>query len=354
MKIAKRLLQVFYHDTSGLFSNYFLDDVRSGEYSSKEIAWAFRKGFAPSTARLLKIKDSNVGNYLSERNYFAGHPYNRWSVLRINDKLTYKYTLSKFDEFLPKYYFLITRTGDILPLPDCPDTVSDTTALESFLTRQGPLVVKRLGGCGGDGFYLVKKTEEGILVNGCQVEFDEWMRELLSSDYEFVITETVIPHSKYGVVWPQGLHCIRLQTVTIDAKPELLFGFIRFGCSQSECYTGHTFGGSVFGDVNLQDGAVRNLYRVEDGQIVEYPYHPDTRISAGGVVPHWELIKSKLLEMHRYLADLEYLGWDIAVTQDGFKVLEINTLTGIQAVQFFHPVMLDQRMKDFFEKHLGK
>lgn len=348
MKLTKRLLQVINHDTSGLFSDYFLDDLRSGEYSLKEIAWAFRKGFAPSTVRCLRICESNVGDYLSEKSYFAGHPYNRWSVLRVNDKLTYKYALAKYDEYLPEYYFLLTKSGEMRKLPDCPEVTPDLGGFISLLSMRGSLAVKRLGGCGGEGFYLVEKSQGGVHVNGRHVDLSKWFSDLSRTSSEYVITAAVIQHSKYHSVWPSAVHCIRLQTATLDGEAQLLFGFIRFGCAQSMHFTGHAFGGSVFGDIDIEKGTIGALCRVEDGKIAEYSVHPDTGVSASGLIPNWNLISDKLLEMHRYLADLDYLGWDVAVTEDGFKVLEVNSLTGLRAVQYFRPALLDQRMKSFF------
>ena len=352
MKLAKRLLQAVNHDTSGLFSDCFLDDVRSGEYSLKEIAWAFRKGFAPSTVRYLKINESNIHNYLSEKSYFAGHPYNRWSVIRINDKLTYKYALAKFDEYLPEYYLLITRDGKIRKLPDYPEATLDFAGFDSLLSARGSLAVKRIRGCAGEGFYLAEKSQGEILVNGRHVDPGEWFSDLLHTPFEYVVTATVTQHDKYRSVWPHAVHCIRLQTVTLDGEAQVLFAFIRFGCAQSPCFTGHFFGESVFGDIDIDKGTVvGNLCRVEDGRVVEYPVHPDTGVPASGPIPNWALIKDKLLEMHRYLADLDYLGWDVAVTEDGFEILEVNSLTGLRCTQLFRPTMLDQRMKSFFMEH---
>ena len=43
-----------------------------------------------------------------------------------------------------------------------------------------------------------------------------------------------------------------------------------------------------------------------------------------GVVPNWELMKKGVIDICRFMPELEYLGFDIAITDDGFKIIEIN------------------------------
>lgn len=107
--------------------------------------------------------------------------------------------------------------------------------------------------------------------------------------------------------------------------------------------------GSLFAEVK-EGGAIHSAYRYEENGVEKYYKHPDTGEEVCGPVPHWSEICDKLLEMHRYLADLDYLGWDVVVTDDGFKILEVNSLTAITPVQFFHPIMRDSVLNQFFNQ----
>lgn len=41
-------------------------------------------------------------------------------------------------------------------------------------------------------------------------------------------------------------------------------------------------------------------------------------------MPHWQSLTDTICRISRALAPLEYLGYDVVVTADGFKILEVN------------------------------
>jgi len=47
-----------------------------------------------------------------------------------------------------------------------------------------------------------------------------------------------------------------------------------------------------------------------------------------------------------------YMGWDVVITEAGFKVLEINSLPGISLVQFFKPLLDEERIRKFYTMHI--
>ena len=59
--------------------------------------------------------------------------------------------------------------------------------------------------------------------------------------------------------------------------------------------------------------------------ITSCKYHPNTGIKIEGVIPHWQDICNKVIEISSYIFPIEYMGFDIVVTDQSFKILEINT-----------------------------
>ena len=53
-------------------------------------------------------------------------------------------------------------------------------------------------------------------------------------------------------------------------------------------------------------------------------HHPDTGTLLEGYLPNWETVKKGVYDISMMIPQLEYLGFDIAITEDGFKILEIN------------------------------
>ncbi len=219
----------------------------------------------------------------------------------------------------------------------------------SIVEKLGRVVVKRLGGSGGEGFSRVELGERtgSLVVNGIEIAADDYYSTLISSGSEFVMTEEVRQCHKYQQAWPDVCHCIRIQTASTPSGSRILFNFVRFGGAGQDWCTGHTLGGSVFGEVDSR-GSIEAVYRFEDGAVRRYSEHPDTGVRITGKVPNWNLICEKCLEMHEYLSDLDYLGWDIAATDEGFTILEVNSLSAISPVQFFHPIRRDEELNRFF------
>ena len=96
------------------------------------------------------------------------------------------------------------------------------------------------------------------------------------------------------------------------------------------------------------DGSIDRAYRFNGESVDGFRAHPDTGVDMTGPVPGWGAVCGEILDMHRYLSDLDYLGWDVVVTDDGFRVLEVNSLSAIAPVQFFRPVMRDERLREWF------
>ena len=52
--------------------------------------------------------------------------------------------------------------------------------------------------------------------------------------------------------------------------------------------------------------------------------HPDTGVKIEGIVPNWDYMCKGVVNICKFMPELEYLGFDIAITDDGFKIIEIN------------------------------
>lgn len=55
-----------------------------------------------------------------------------------------------------------------------------------------------------------------------------------------------------------------------------------------------------------------------------------------------------VLDMSDRLNPLEYLGYDVCISDHGPKVIEINSHSGSKYVQFFHPFYKDEYLNEYF------
>ena len=82
--------------------------------------------------------------------------------------------------------------------------------------------------------------------------------------------------------------------------------------------------------------------------------HPDSGVSFTFDIPRWDEIIAFCMDVCRSYPELKYVGFDIVITQDSFKVLEINSLSGLQAAQLKEPFMKDLKTKEVFQSFAAK
>ena len=107
--------------------------------------------------------------------------------------------------------------------------------------------------------------------------------------------------------------------------------------------------GGLFCGIDLKTGRLFSP-KVFKGPIVEdVVVHPDTHVPIEGELPRWGVMLESIQEMCRHVPTLRYLGFDIIITESSFKVIEINSLSGISYIQLFYPFLANPLGRQFFQ-----
>ncbi|MBD3338146.1 MAG: hypothetical protein GF353_03495 [Candidatus Lokiarchaeota archaeon] len=72
---------------------------------------------------------------------------------------------------------------------------------------------------------------------------------------------------------------------------------------------------------------------------------------AGIKIPHWFKIKEQLLKIAASFPYLQYVGWDLIITDRSFKIIEGNHYTDVNLLQVHQPLLTDPRTKKFYQYH---
>lgn len=338
------------------YSGYFAEriygklrnDLRHGTtLGMRRRLWAYRHGFLGDTLVNYGLTPENCGDYVGDLPYLKLHPLNApWSKW-IDDKLTVRYVLAPFSRYLPKYYFHLTGQT-VLQLMDCPESLSsDGAGVIQLLQQEKQLAVKIISGSGGEGFFKVAAAEGGVMLNDRTVAAEEF-RKFLDQCRDHLVTEYLSGHAFLKRIYPKTANTIRVCTLhEPNHSPVILGAFIRFGTSQTGSVDNVTAGGIVSG-VRTEDGALFRAGTYRNAQFVELTAHPETGVPISGTVPHWELVTSVLLQICKYLPQLPYLGFDVVVTEDGFKIIEINSHPSSHVFQQYYPLLKSSQSRQFF------
>jgi hypothetical protein len=322
-------------------------DLLTVKMSVRKRIWAYSRGFFGITVLAYGLDDSNYKDYENDFHYYRLHGLNGRFAVWIDDKLTYKYILHPFDEYLPKYYFELLK-GTVIMLMDCPKELSsDIASIVSLLEKEKHFAVKSVVGSGGVGFYKLSFDAGKYWANGQEMSVYE-LRALLETLHIYIVSEYIFSHESIRSVYPDIPSTLRVMTVWDDKEGTIIPGaYIRFATSRSGFSSRFTAGGILAG-VDVKTGRIFGARSWKDGRIVDILVHPDTGLPIPGNVPHWDLITEKLKEIVDYVPQIKYMGFDVIVTDQGFRINEINSHQGLLTIQLFYPMMKNRYARKLF------
>lgn len=342
----------------GALLKAFENDYKITSLSREEIDAIHEKGFTALHWLSLNLDDEKCKQYLSTVDYYRLHPLNGQYSLWIDDKLTFKYICagSSLSKYLPEYYFQIMENNTIIPLPDAPFKLRTCGVLGvvSLLEERKVLAMKAIKGDSGTGFYRLDFDGVSYFMNGSKFTKDEFCYEILKHS-GYIIIE-YLNASTYFSKWSVGATCgVRYLAGRIDGKLKRLDSFIRFGTKASGFVDNLHAGGIVsFIDENGHFGKGGYQFDLKTCKVTNVEVHPDSLYMLEGIIPQWNDIKQAVSEFGDWFPQLSYLGFDFVVTAENqVKVLEINSLSGIDVSQFDLPLK-KKKCWSFFEQRLSE
>ena len=355
MRLEKAFDRPFFGFRSILGWNHWRREVKTilfgkTDRSFSDRLWCLKNGFALSDLNLygLDTLKQNKDDYLSLGDYYKLHPINGEYSFWIDDKITMKYVLSSFEQYLPDYYYQLEKKG-ILRLHNCPaGSGEDVDSILVLLREKKTLALKRLWGSCGVGFYRLDYDENGYFINKKAATEDE-VRKLLSSLYSYLVMEYVVNHHSIRDIWPDATNTMRVLVANCGGELVFMRTFIRFGNAKSNCVD-NAHAGGIEAVIDEDTGNIlftqaQDLY----GHPTIIPHHPDSGVSFSIQIPHWKEVMGVVEEICRHFPQLRYMGFDVAVTEDGFKIIEINSLSGLMAAQCKEPLLKDRKTSAVYE-----
>ena len=127
--------------------------------------------------------------------------------------------------------------------------------------------------------------------------------------------------------------------------------FHRFGCNGS--LVDNLGGGNAcLHFVDIDTGVLESAGMTNNNNLGEHfsenVIHASGKNLAGLEIPNFNEIKNKVIEISNSLPFLKYVGWDIAITEDGFKIIEANSLTSLGILQRKGGYLDDPRLRKIF------
>lgn len=199
-------------------------------------------------------------------------------------------------------------------------SVEDKDVFLSFVNKYEKVMIKPLGGSLGDGIKIIKIAD-------CQEE--NYFENLLPKYPEgFIAEEIIVQDERMAKLNPTSVNTLRVTTIRMDNRVEAQ-AFLRVG--------------KLFAKVdNVAKGGIVCCLEPETGKITrckdkfgrDYTSHPDTQMNLIGYqIPRFDEAIEFCKKLAYVCPEFRYMGWDIALTPNGWVMVELNAKAGIYCIQ---------------------
>lgn len=298
------------------------DDNKLAFTTAAEKKWAHERGYYSYRIGQYGLTEENWRTMLSDYDYKRLRPINGKYQKWLWDKISTYYVMAPFRDCFPAYYFR-TDGGVIYPFGEKGGTATADDVL-ACLRREGKLAAKPAIASHGDGFLPMTWENGRLTLDGRDVTEEEFRARIGGLTRPYLISEFVEMHPELKKLYDKVACSVRIMVIDRGAGPRVEHAYFRIASSK----TGNTDNlatGGIVARVNAETGEYDGAEMLVGHKFRPCATHPDSGAPLRGTLPNWELVRRRVCEVTAYLTPMEYLGFDIVITADGLRILEINT-----------------------------
>ena len=328
------------------YTNGIIDDfLHFRKTSIKQKLWSYKRGYYSFRIEQYGLTEDNWDKFLSDRDYHWLCPINNVYQKWIDDKMTYRHVIEPFKYAAPKYYYhIMNRNGEqyAIRMIDCPEQYPSTfEGVIDLLKDTGALAVKQSAGEHGDGFFKLSYKDGKYFINHDEATPETIIDKLKGLTCFYNVTEFLTMHDDLRHIYPGSVNTIRVMVLNpTGSEPYIANAYMRIGTGSTKMTDNIGYGG-VFAKVDLETGRYYGAEQLKNHVIVPCPNHPDTGVFIEGYLPEWDKVKEYLIDICSYFGQLEYLGFDVAISNEGIRILEINKYQDLHRCAFYGDVVQD-------------
>ena len=177
------------------------------------------------------------------------------------------------------------------------------------------IIVKPNNDSGGNGVAKLKIKDYKSLVD---------VYNHLLDTKQVLVEEVIKQHHTLNKLHPNSVNTIRIITINNNGNISYLTAFLRIGNGD---VVDNTCSGGMLTIIDLKTG--ETLYPACDTNMNVFKVHPLTKENIIGFkIPYWKEALELCKEMAKVVDGINYIAWDIAITETGPVVVEGNPYPG--------------------------
>lgn len=219
-------------------------------------------------------------------------------------------TINEKDKFAQKFRDFLGRDCICVDKSNLKDAFS-------FVDRYGKAIAKPFDGYEGNGIFMINSEKKDTL---------ERLQNLVIGGGKFMVEELIVQHPAMAALNKESVNTVRIETM-IDRNGESHITNTTVIMGSGGDIINNTHNGGIMCHIDPESGVISSSARDPHG--VNLFRHPDTgMILPGYQIPMWKEAKEFALKLSKVVPGVRFIGWDIAITENGPVVIEGNTMPG--------------------------
>ncbi len=205
-----------------------------------------------------------------------------------------------------------------------------------FVKKHSTCMLKPVDSYGGHGIELISISEK------CPPEMC-WER--VKPSIPFILEELITQAPEMSEYYSYAVNTIRYNTFYNEGELTKLQAVFRIGRGGS--FVDNASSGGIYVLVDAEKGRILGPARSFQNELFEK--HPDTGMKfEGNYIPRWDELNALLDQVVRIVPEQKQVGWDFALSTNGWVMVEANTTPVLQDFD------LDHGLRELLKKTFGK
>ena len=225
--------------------------------------------------------------------------------------------------------------------------------MHEFLREQAnyPIFGKPFGSCQSKGTALIsaydKATDELTIGATGQVPVVEFVESVDKLNQAYMFQTLLRPHEEIAKMIGPSVSCVRMFFISDDRGCDLIRAAWKIPANSNSA-DNFWRDGNMLAGIDIETGKIVKALKRHEGGTVPIDKHPETDASFTEMVfPEWDRMLTVAKEAALNITDCYFQGWDIAMTDQGPVILELEADGGSPVLgQLCHESgVLDERYR---------
>ena len=310
----------------------------------KRLYYNINGGYIADQVALYNLNSKNKKEYLSEFDWYKSRYINGNYKFILNNKIVCTELLKHY-VYVPKMYVLKQKKR----ITGFDNNIDSSDKIIILLKKEKKLFLKPID-CGkGSGVVLLKYEKNKFFMDQNEVKEGE-IKNYLDTETNYFISENITQNEYLNNLYHKTTNTLRMVTFKDPETEKFILYFVvqRIGTYNTIPVDNGSKGGLV-AKVDLETGELSSAKCLHN--LNEYKFHPDSKKPIEGVkIPNWNNIKEEIITLSNRFPYLNFIAWDVLLTDKGICIIEANTSSGVNILQLWEG-QKDKKLGDLYRYH---